>query len=254
MGRDDSAVEAYFSVAPHLQTRHGLTMPSSTPTTIVFDLDGTLAETAPDIIGTLNVVLESEGLAALPVSKARDLVGAGARALIERGFSLYGRPLSPQKLEELFEVFLDVYAGRVADSSHLYDGVIGALDALAASGHKLAVCTNKPERHSLLLLDALCVRERFAAIAGRDTYPFFKPDARHLTMTIEAAGGDVRRAIMIGDSRTDIQTARNAGLPVICVPFGYTDVPIETLMPDVVIQHFNELPAAVMQLCLGSGW
>lgn len=225
------------------------------PPTIVFDLDGTLAETAPDIIGTLNLVLEREGLVPLPVSRARDLVGAGARALIERGFQVYGRPLSPEKLEELFQVFLEVYAGRVADASHLYDGVLGALDALAANGHKLAVCTNKPERHSLLLLEALGVTKRFVAIAGRDTYPFFKPDARHLTLTIEAAGGDLRRAIMIGDSRTDIQTARNAGLPVICVPFGYTDVPIETLEPDLVIQHFDELVDAVAcltQLVAGS--
>jgi phosphoglycolate phosphatase len=218
------------------------------PPTIVFDLDGTLAETAPDIIGTLNVVLAKEGLEPVPVSKARDLVGAGARALIERAFMLYGRPLSADMLEALFETFLDVYAGRVADASHLYDGVLPALEALAASGHRLAVCTNKPERHSLLLLDALGVTRRFAAIAGRDSFAFFKPDARHLTLTIEAAGGDVTRAIMIGDSRTDILTARNAGLPVICVPFGYTDVPIESLEPDLVIQHFSELPAAVAAL------
>ncbi len=219
--------------------------PGSARPTIVFDLDGTLAETAPDIIGTLNTILEREGLAPLPVSKARDLVGAGAKALIERGFKLYERPLSPERLQELFELFLDIYAGRVAEQSHLYDGVLPALDALAASGHRLAVCTNKPERHSRLLLDALGVTARFAAIAGRDTFPFFKPDARHLTLTITAAGGDPAHAIMIGDSRTDIQTARNAGLPVICVPFGYTDVPIETLEPDLVIPHFDGLVAAV---------
>jgi phosphoglycolate phosphatase len=154
-------------------------------------------------------------------------------------------PLSPERLQELFELFLEIYAGRVAEQSHLYDGVLPALDALAASGHRLAVCTNKPERHSRLLLDALGVTARFAAIAGRDTFPFFKPDARHLTLTITAAGGDPAHAIMIGDSRTDIQTARNAGLPVICVPFGYTDVPIETLEPDLVIPHFDGLVAAV---------
>jgi phosphoglycolate phosphatase len=223
-------------------------MPSTSPATIVFDLDGTLAETAPDIIATLNVILAGEGLAPVPVSKARDLVGAGAKALIERGFKLYERPLGPEKLEALFQDFLEHYATRVADASHLYDGVVEAMDALEGDGHRLAVCTNKPERHSRLLLDALKVTGRFAAIAGRDTYPFFKPDARHLTMTIAAAGGDPARAVMIGDSRTDIATARNAGLPVICVPFGYTDVPIETLAPDAVIQHFRELPAAVARV------
>lgn len=221
---------------------------AESPPTIVFDLDGTLAETAPDIIGTLNVVLAHEGLAALPVSMARDLVGAGARALIERGFQVYERPLSPDKLDALFTVFLDVYANRVAEESHLFDGVLGALDSLASAGHRLAICTNKPERHSRLLLEALGVTQRFAAIAGRDSYPFFKPDARHLTTVIEAAGGHARHAIMIGDSKTDILTARNAGLPVICVPFGYTDVPIETLKPDAVIQHFDQLVDAVARV------
>ena len=221
-----------------------MTMQTALPT-IVFDLDGTLAETAPDIIGTLNLILAQEGLPPLPISKARDLVGAGARALIERGFKVYGKPLGPERLEALFNLFLEIYAGRIADTSHLYDGVAACLDALAGAGHRLCVCTNKPETHSLLLLDALGIRDRFAAIAGRDTYPFFKPDARHLTLTIEAGGGDPRRAIMIGDSRTDIETARNAGLPVICVPFGYTDVPIETLKPDLVIAHFDQLEAAI---------
>jgi phosphoglycolate phosphatase len=221
------------------------------PATIVFDLDGTLAETAPDIIGTLNIILAGEGLAPLPVSKARDLVGAGAKALIQRGFELYSRPLEAEKLEALFQQFLHHYAGRVADESFLYEGVAEAMDHLAGQGHLLAVCTNKPERHSRLLLDALNVTGRFAAIAGRDTFPFFKPDARHLTETVKLAGGDPANAVMIGDSRTDIATARNAGLPVICVPFGYTDVPIETLAPDIVIQHFRELPEAVARVRAG---
>lgn len=219
-----------------------------TPATIVFDLDGTLAETAPDLIGSLNAIMAAEGLPEVPVAKARDLVGAGARALIERGFRLYGRPLPPERLERLFLDFLEIYAARVARDSHLYDGVLPALDGLAARGHRLAICTNKPERHSLMLLDALGVTARFARIAGRDTYPFFKPDARHLTRTIEDAGGSTDNAIMVGDSRTDIETARNAGVPVICVPFGYTDVPIETLRPDLVIGHFDELAGAVERM------
>ncbi len=220
----------------------------STSATIVFDLDGTLADTAPDIIAVLNRILAREGLPALPVSKAKDLVGAGARALIERGFRLYGTPLPPERLEELFELFLELYAERIADESVLFPGVLNALDGLAARGHRLAVCTNKPERHSRLLLDALAVTDRFAAIAGRDTYPFFKPDPRHLTLTVEAAGGLPHDAIMIGDSRTDVDTARGAGLPVICVPFGYTDVPVEDLQPDIVIGHFDELGDAIARL------
>jgi phosphoglycolate phosphatase len=221
--------------------------------TIVFDLDGTLADTAPDIIGTLNIILAEENLPALPVSMARELVGAGARALIERGFRVQARDLDAAQLDRLFGRFLEIYAGRVAHASKLYDGVEAALDALADAGHRLAVCTNKPQRHSLLLLEALGIRHRFAAIAGRDAFAFFKPDPRHLLETIRQAGGDATRAAMIGDSRTDIDTARAAGVPVLCVPFGYTDVPIETLAPDRVIAHFDDLIPALRELGVIAG-
>ncbi|CAM5208235.1 Phosphoglycolate phosphatase OS=Bosea thiooxidans OX=53254 GN=SAMN05660750_03385 PE=3 SV=1 [Bosea thiooxidans] len=212
---------------------------------VVFDLDGTLAETAPDIMRVLNVILVREGLAALPLERARELVGAGARALIERGFKVSGRPLNAATLERLFEDFLTIYAEDVASQSHLFDGVTDALDSLAEEGYALAVCTNKPILHTRLILDHFGIAGRFAAVAGRDSFPWFKPDPRHLTLTIEAAQADPQRAVMIGDSRTDIATARAAGIPSICVPFGYTDVPIETLEPNFVIQHFGELPAAV---------
>lgn len=224
----------------------------SLPPIVVFDLDGTLAETAPNIMATLNVILQQEGLAALPVERARELVGAGARALIERGFKVSGRPLDAQRLEELFEEFLLIYAEDVASASHLYDGALDAMDALAEAGYALAVCTNKPILHTRLILEHFGISGRFAAVAGRDSFPFHKPDPRHLTMTIETAKADKGRAVMIGDSRTDIATARAAGIPCICVPFGYTDVPIETLEPDLVIQHFAALPEAVSRI-LGKG-
>lgn len=212
---------------------------------VVFDLDGTLAETAPDIIATLNVILGNQGLSPVPVERARDLVGAGARALIERGFRLHGRALSPELLEELFQAFLVIYAGRIADESRLYPGVVAALESLADAGWLLAVCTNKPEHHSRLLIEALGITRHFAAICGRDTFPVCKPDPRHLTLTIEKAGGNPLQAVMVGDSLTDISTARAAGIPVIAVPFGYTDVPVEALDPDRVVSHFNALHAAV---------
>lgn len=216
--------------------------------TVVFDLDGTLAETAPDIMATLNVLLQAEGLAALPVSAARNLVGAGARALIERGFRASGVPLSPERLDRLFEAFLAHYLDHVADHSFLFPGVEAALTALASEGHLLAVCTNKPERHSRALIEQLGVFDRFAAIAGRDTFAFCKPDPRHLTETIRLAGGDIGRAVMVGDSRTDIDTAKAASLPVVAVTFGYTDTPVEQLGPDVVISHFDTLAAEIARL------
>ncbi len=215
---------------------------------VVFDLDGTLAETAPDIMRVLNVILVREQLPTLPLERARELVGAGARALIERGFRVSGKPLDPETLERLFEDFLLIYAEDVASDSFIHDGVLEAMATLAAEGYKLAVCTNKPILHTRLILDHFGITDRFAAVAGRDSFPFHKPDPRHLTLTIEAAGGDPARAVMVGDSRTDIDTARAAGIPSICVPFGYTDVPIESLNPDRVIQHFDELAGAVREV------
>lgn len=215
---------------------------------VVFDLDGTLADTAPDIIGTLNLILAGQDLPPVPVDKARDLVGAGARALIERGFRLYGRALPAGLLDELFQDFLRVYATRVADESALYPGVGEALDTLRQEGWLLAVCTNKPEYHSRLLIEALGITGYFAAICGRDTFPTCKPDPLHLTLTIEKSGGNPRKAIMVGDSKTDISTAKSAGIPVIAVPFGYTDIAVEMLDPDLVIGHFDQLHHAVNKL------
>ena len=141
----------------------------------------------------------------------------------------------------------------MASDSHLFDGVLGAMDALSAAGYVLAVCTNKPILHTRLILDHFGISDRFAAIAGRDSFPFHKPDPRHLTLTIAQANADPSRAVMIGDSRTDIVTAQAAGIPCICVPFGYTDVAIETLSPDLVIQHFDALPGAVAAILQRSG-
>jgi phosphoglycolate phosphatase len=221
-----------------------------TPPVAVFDLDGTLADTAGDLVGTLNVILEQEGLASLPVEHARDMIGAGARALIERGFEAAGKELAPTRLDALYRQFMVHYGENICIRTKLFPGVLGALDRLEAAGFILAVCTNKVEAHSVKLLDELGIghRHRFAANCGRDTFAWFKPDPRHLTLTIERAGGHPSRAVMVGDSRTDIVTAHNARIPCIAVPFGYTEVPVEELGPDVVIDHFGQLFAAVENL------
>lgn len=215
---------------------------------IIFDLDGTLADTAPDLIGTLNVLLDREGLPGLEVAEAGALIGVGARALLQRGFSAAGRDLAPDHLEALYADFLDHYGENLCLRTRLYPGTLAALETLTAAGFTLAVCTNKYEAHSLRLLEGLGIAERFAAICGRDTFPFFKPDPRHLLLTIERAGGDPAQAVMVGDSRTDIVTARAAGVPVIAVPFGYTEVPVDELGPDRIVRHFDELAAAVAEL------
>ena len=221
---------------------------SALPKIAVFDLDGTLAETAGDLIGTLNVLLGREGLPDLPLAEAREMIGAGAKALIRRGFEAAGRPLAPAKHESLFLDFLEHYGAHLCDRSHLYPGVVAALDALEADGFRLAVCTNKVEAHAVDLLGLLGIADRFSAICGRATFPYSKPDPRHITLTIARAEGDPARAVMVGDSRADIDAAKAAGIPVVAVTFGYTDTPVEQLGPDRVITHFSELAGAVEAL------
>jgi phosphoglycolate phosphatase len=218
---------------------------------LVFDLDGTLAETAGDLISTLNVILTHEGLRKLPVEEARPMIGAGMRTLIKRGFSADGVALSDARLEDLFLKFLAHYEDHIADETRLYPGVIEALDQFEAAGWGFAVCTNKLEQTSVRLLTALGVADRFAAICGQNTFAVCKPNGDALRLTIERAGGEVQRAIMVGDSKTDIDTARNAGIPVVAMTFGYTDAPVATYAPDRAIDHFNELWAAVAALAPG---
>ncbi|RBP16450.1 phosphoglycolate phosphatase [Roseiarcus fermentans] len=216
--------------------------------TIVYDLDGTLADTAGDLMGALNFVLGREGLPTLPVENARSLLGAGGRALIQRGFAACGHELSPQKLEMLFGDFLAHYNDHIDVHTRLYPGVLDALDAFESAGWRQAICTNKMEASAKMLLDRLGVAGRFAFICGQDTFGVGKPDPKPLIGTIEGSGGTIAGAIMIGDSGTDIKTARAAGLPVICVDFGYTDIPVAELGPDRVISHFDELEAAVAEV------
>ncbi len=218
------------------------------PLTIVFDLDGTLVDTAPDLVDTLNVILAREGLAPVPYDKARTMIGGGARRMIEAGLTFEKRAFTAADVDRLFKDFIAYYAEHIADRSRPFPGLIDALDQLAAQGCILAVCTNKLEGLSRLLLDALGLSARFAAICGQDTFGVQKPNPNILRRTIAQAGGSAARAIMVGDSATDIDTARAAGVPVIAVDFGYTEMPVTQLGPDRVISHFADLPAAVSAL------
>jgi phosphoglycolate phosphatase len=213
--------------------------------TIVFDLDGTLVDTAPDLINALNVVLDREGLPPVPLQSARTMIGAGARKLIERGLELEGRTASVEDITRLTGDFIDYYAAHIADASRPFDGLEHALDDLSARGYRFAVCTNKLEWLSKRLLDQLGLSSRFAAICGADTFGVSKPDPAILRQTLARAGGQLSTAIMVGDAGPDIGVARRAGIPVIGVEFGYTEVPIADLKPDRLIGHMRELPAAV---------
>jgi len=213
--------------------------------TIVFDLDGTLIDTAPDLIDTLNVVFAREGLPPVPYETARNLIGGGAKTMIARGIEADGKAVTPAKLDQLFADFIAYYADHVADRSRPFPGLVEALDTLAGNGYRFAVCTNKLERLSVSLLERLALAGRFEAICGQDTFGVQKPDPEMLRRTVAAAGGSLQGSVMIGDSATDIRTARAAGIPVIAVDFGYSERPVSDFAPDSIISHFAQLPAAV---------
>lgn len=215
---------------------------------IVFDLDGTLVDTAPDLVGAVNVLLEQHRLPTLPFDLARVMIGRGARALIEQGFAAAGQPLSGDEAVNLTARFIDIYRGMIANESRLFDGVEATLDELAAAGVALGVCTNKRTDLSVELLDALGLTHRFAAVIGADKAPAPKPDGRHVITAIEAAGGLVGRSIMVGDSASDVGSARNAGVPSVVVSFGYTEIAAAALGGDYLIDHFAELPALAARI------
>jgi phosphoglycolate phosphatase len=215
---------------------------------IAFDLDGTLVDTAPDLMGALNTVLGEEGLPPLPLEAAPMVVGRGVRVMVERGFAVAGEPLDDDEFPRMFDRFIEHYVAHIADHSRPFPGVLEALDRLEAEGAALAVCTNKRTDLALAVMDALDLTGRFKAVVGADQAPRPKPDASHLLRAIELAGGDPRRAVMVGDSINDVLAARNAKAPVVLVSFGYTDTPPGDMDADALIDRFDELYDQVVRL------
>ena len=214
------------------------------PFAAIFDLDGTLVDTAPDLTRATNHVLASEGRRQVAIAEIRPFVGRGARRMIERGFAATGAPVPPQRMDSLYEAFIAYYAENIAVDSRPFPGTLELLDRLDEAEVKLGICTNKQERLSLKLLDGLGLRHRFGAIIGADTIGIPKPDPapyREAVARLEAGGGSV----MIGDSETDILTARNAGVPVIAVTFGYTERHVREFAPDHVVDHMDHVWPAI---------
>lgn len=218
------------------------------PITLIFDLDGTLVETAPDLCAAMNATLKYEGRSSLSLDEVRLMVGQGAKALIRKGMAGTGEPASEEDVERLFPIFMDYYSNHICQSSHPYPYVMETLDQLRGDGYLLTICTNKPEAPAKLLLDALGMSHFFLSLIGGDTLPSRKPEATPLIEAVTRAGGDMSKAVMIGDSITDVHAARNAGIPMIGVSFGYTETPMRELGADLVIDHFGDLPQRIKNL------
>lgn len=215
---------------------------------VIFDLDGTLVDTAPDLMRATNHVLEGLGRRAISMQEVRSFVGHGARALLTRGLAATGGLPENYDVEPDYRRFVDFYSGNIADGSVPFPGVIALLERLKGEGFGLGVCTNKLEGLSVQLLDALDMSRYFGAVVGPDTLGVAKPDPRPFQEAVSRLGLVAPRAVMVGDSETDILTARNAGVPVIAVPFGYTPRPVAEFGPDRLISHFDEAYEAIQDL------
>jgi phosphoglycolate phosphatase len=216
--------------------------------TVVFDLDGTLVDTAPDLVGATNHALADLGLAPVGGDLLRPWISFGARRMIVEGLTHSSAPLPDPEVDRLLDLFLGYYEANIARESRPYPGVLQAIATLRDAGARLAVCTNKRESLSRSLLAALDLERHFDALAGRDTFAVHKPHPDHLRGAVRLAGGDAGRAIMVGDSEVDIATAKAAGVPVVAVSFGYTGIPVDRLAPDRVIDHYDALLPAIRDL------
>lgn len=216
--------------------------------TIVLDLDGTLVETAPDLCAALNHVLSTEGRPGLSVDQVRDLVGEGARRLIERGLAASGPEPDADEIEAHLPLFLEFYGANIANESAPFPGVRETLAALNAQGARLGICTNKPHALTCKLLRALNLETCFEAVLGGDSLAVRKPDPGHLLGVVEALGAERSGTVMVGDSPIDVACARAAGVPVVAVSYGYSRVAAADLGADLVIERFAELPAALARL------
>lgn len=217
-----------------------------TATLVVFDLDGTMIDTAPDLIESLNHTIAVRDLEPVTFDDLTHLVGQGARVMIRRAFDLRGQPLQEADVDPLFDRFIEHYKAHMPGASKPFPGLDTCLDRLHAEGFRLAVCTNKSAQLAVPLLEKLGLADRLAAITGGDTFAFRKPDGRHLLETIALADGTASNSILVGDSVNDIQAAKNAGVASLGVTFGYSDVPIADLNPTRIISHFNELTAELV--------
>ncbi|MBX3455305.1 phosphoglycolate phosphatase [Ferrovibrio sp.] len=215
---------------------------------ILFDLDGTLVDTAPDLAAATDHALQSQGRAAVGLNAVRGMVGDGAIALVRKGLEATGGNTDPAMFDAAIAAFYAYYETNLSATSRPFPGVVECLRALRDDGYALAVCTNKPERFSLKLLHDLDLTQYFGAIVGGDSLPIRKPDPGHLHGTLARLPQPAKWAAMVGDSANDIDAAKAAGLPSVAVSFGYTRIPAAELGADRLIHHFDDLRSALHDL------
>ena len=215
---------------------------------LIFDLDGTLADTSPDLLGATNAVLAARGRPRLDLDHLRHMVGFGAMALITQAMAASGAPVAEGEVPALIEIFLEHYRHHIADGTRLFPDVAETLAVLKQDGARLGVLTNKPQELTDLLLPALSLHHHFDAVFGAGRMSYTKPDARIFHDVVAELGGAGTGAIMIGDSATDVATARAAGAPVILLSYGYTPEPAHTLGADAVTDDFAEIPSLIERL------
>lgn len=218
------------------------------PKAILFDLDGTLLHSAPDIADSLNQLMVLEGMPEFPLESVMKMVGGGVSLLVERALATHGRKVDEEAHTALVKRFLEIYTPRAAEKTRLFPGARNVLESYRNDGIGLGVCTNKPESITRSILEALDVAHLFGAVIGGDTLEVKKPDPAPLLEALERLGCGPADGLMIGDSGADANAARAAGLPVILVTFGYTQTPAQNLPNDGLVESFRELPAAVEQL------
>lgn len=216
--------------------------------TIAFDLDGTLVESAPDLIGAVNAVLIAHGYPPLSYDRGRPYVSRGARWLLQFGLETAGEPQAAARAAALFGGFIAYYSDHIADETQPFPGAIAALKTLRQAGATLVVCTNKPTGLSRILLAKLEMAGLFDGVVGIDAVSAAKPDPAHLIEAVQAVDGHLARTVMVGDADTDAGAARGAGTPLVLVDFGYSEIPAAALEPDVLLYHFDELAAACAAL------
>ena len=230
-------------------TRQGsrdMSNPSST--TLLLDLDGTLVDTAPDLTAALNHVLASHSLKPVRVDQIRDVVGVGAVACLKKGFLINGYPFDEASLADGRSQFIDYYTANICRESQLYANVEQVLKHLKGAGHNLGVCTNKPEALAIALLTSIGIAPLFDTICGSDTVANRKPHPDHILTALERACGEVGACVMVGDTRADVEAAKAAGIPVIVMAYGYSDIPAQDLGSDLVLDAFSALPDALAKI------